>query len=261
MASNRFTDRTVLTTEAYADPAPLTARYALYRHRQPPLDLPGVVTELLHDVPGPVLDVGCGPGRTVAALRADRPQRTVVAVDLSPGMLAVTGAPAMVADITALPVATGSAGAVLAMHMLYHVPDPEAGIREMARAKAPGGTVVISTNGDDDKEGLYDVCRAATADIPGAAGWSRQVSRRFALGAAEELAGRYFASVRRIELTGDIVVPDPEPVVAFIRSLGAWVSQPLFGTVVERIRERVADLIARDGEFRFGTRIGILVCQ
>src|SRR2546423_9395843 len=181
VATDRFTDRTVLTTEAYADPTRLVTRYSLYRFREPQLDLPAVIAELMHDVPGPVLDVGCGPGRAVGALRGDRPQRTVVAVDLSPGMLAAAGPPAMVADAAALPVPDGSCGGVLAMHMLYHVPDPEAGVRELARAKASGGTVLISTNAEDDKEGLYAICRAATADVPGADAWRRDISRRFGL--------------------------------------------------------------------------------
>lgn len=261
MASDRFTDRTVLTTEAYADPTRLVTRYSLYRFRQPQLDLPAVTAELMHDVAGPVLDVGCGPGRNVAALRADRPQRTVIAVDLSPGMLAAAGPPAMLADATALPVRDGSCGGLLAMHMLYHVPDPEAAVRELARAKASGGTVLIATNAEDDKEALYAVWRAAIADVPGAPPWRPDVSRRFALDTAEAVAGRYFASVRRVEFTGELVITDPDPVVAFVESLGAWRPELLIGAVVDGIRQRVAGAIARDGAFRVGTRIGILVCR
>jgi len=261
VASDPYTDRTVLTTQAYADPGRLTDRISLYRYREEPLDLPAVGAELVRDVAGPVLDVGCGPGRYVAALRADRPQRTVIAVDLSPGMVAVAGRPALVADVTALPVASASCGGVLAMHMLYHVRDPEAGLRELARVTKPGGTVLVATNAADDKQGMYDLCRAASDDVPGAPPWERDVSRLFPLDQAETAARRHFATVLRLDFTGTIAVPDPEPVVAFVASTRTWRPQTAFGAVLDRIRERLADTIARDGAFRFGTHFGILVCR
>ena len=182
-------------------------------------------------------------------------------MDLSPGMVRVAGAPAAVADITALPLADDSCGGLLAMHMLYHVPDPEAGVRELARAKAPGGTVLIATNAEDDKEALYAVCRAAVADVPDAAGWRRDVSRRFALGRAEAVAGRYFAGVRRLDYAGDIAVDDAEPVVAFVESLGAWAPQAHLPAVLDGVRRRVCQAIEADGAFRLKTHIGILVCR
>jgi len=261
VTGDSYTDRTVLTTEAYADPTRLTARYSLYRYRTPELDLAGTAVELLRDAAGPVLDVGCGPGRYVTALRADRPQRTVIAADLSFGMADVAGRPALVADVGALPVADRSCGAVLAMHMLYHAPDPEAGVRELARVMAPGGTVLISTNAADDKAGLYALCAAATDDVPGAPVWDRDVNRRFGLDTAEAVARRYFAAVDPIDLTGDVVLTDPAPAVAFAASTRSWQPGDPFSRVLHRIHERVADAIAADGTFRFGTHLGFLVCR
>jgi SAM-dependent methyltransferase len=258
---DRYTDRTVLATQAYADSTRLRARYSIYAYRQPPLDLPGLAAELLHDVTGPVLDVGCGPGVHVAALRADRPQRTVIAADLSPGMAREAGAPAIVADAAALPVATGSCGGVLAMHMLYHLPDPEAAVREINRVRAPGGTVLVSTYADDDKEGLYEACRLATADLPGAPRWDRQLLHRFHLDEAQAVLGRHFTEVRRVDLRGDVVVPDAEPVVAFIASANAWFPGSDHDEVMDRIRGTVTEMIEADGAFRFRTHIGVLVCR
>jgi SAM-dependent methyltransferase len=258
MTADPYTDRTVLTTEAYADPGRLSARYSLYAHREPPLDLAALATGLLHDVPGPVLDIGCGPGRYVAALR---PHRTVIAADLSFGMARVAGRPALVADVAALPFADDSCGAVLAMHMLYHAPDPEAGIRELARVVAPGGTVLVATNHAEDKARLYALCAAAAEDVPGAPAWDRDVNRRFGLDAAHALAERHFAAVERIDLPGDVVLTDPEPAVAFAASTRSWQPGDAFSRVLDRIRERVAEVIAAEQAFRFGTHPGILVCR
>jgi SAM-dependent methyltransferase len=258
MSRDPYTDRTALTTEAYADPARLTARYSLYEHRWPPLDLPAIGAGLLHDAAGPVVDVGCGPGRYVAALRDDRPHRMVVAADLSPGMATVAGAPALVADATALPFATGRAGGVLAMHMLYHVPDPPAAVAELARVRAPGGTVLIATNAAGDKDGLYALCRSATG---GLLGGRPDVAHRFALDEAESVARQHFPTVRRLEFPGELRIVDPEPVVAFVASTAAWYRGADGPAVLERVRAAVAGVIAADGAFRFATIPGILVCR
>jgi SAM-dependent methyltransferase len=261
VSSDRYTDRTVLATEAYPDSTQLRTRYSIYTYRRPPLDLPGLAAELLHDVTGPVLDVGCGPGVHTAALRADRPQRIVLAADLSPGMAREAGAPSVVADAAALPVATGSCGGVLAMHMLYHLPDPQAAVREIRRVLAPGGTALVSTNSRDDKEELYAACRLATADLTAGPRWDREVQHRFDLDEAQAVLRRHFTEVHRIDLSGVVEVPDPEPVVAFIASTGAWYPGAGHGEVLDRIRDTVAEVIEVDGVFRFRTNIGVLVCR
>jgi len=275
VSADPYTDRTVLTTEAYADPTRLTARYSLYRHRTPPVDLAAIAAGLLPDAAGPVLDIGCGPGGYTTALRRqsppswsgpsagprERPHRTVIAADLSFGMVSVAGRPGFVADVTALPVADRSCGAVLAMHMLYHATDPEAGVRELARVVAPGGTVLISTNDAEDKARLYQLCADATAEVPDAPPWDRAVNRRFGLAGAQEVAGRYFASVERIDLPGEVVLTEPGPAVAFAASTRSWQPGDPFSRVLDRVRDRVAAVIAAEGAFRFGTHPGILVCR
>src|ERR1700683_2753522 len=51
------------------------------------------------------------------------------------------------ADITALPFRDGTFDVVLAAHMLYHVPDRPAAVRELRRVLAPGGVCIAVTNG------------------------------------------------------------------------------------------------------------------
>lgn len=108
-----FTDRTALTSRGYADHRPLAARLSIYDWQVDRVDLPGLAVTALADVRGPVLDAGCGLGTYVDRLARDRPDLAVLAVDLSAGMRRQ-----VVGDVQQLPVADGSVGAALAMHML-----------------------------------------------------------------------------------------------------------------------------------------------
>jgi SAM-dependent methyltransferase len=93
---------------------------------------------------GPLLDVGGGTGNYARAL-ADEGWPAVV-VDRSPHMLEVAagkGLAVALGDASELPVADGSAGAVVLISMLHHVPDWQRAIAEAKRAVAPGGVVAF----------------------------------------------------------------------------------------------------------------------
>ncbi len=100
---------------------------------------------------GVVLDVGCGNGRALPALRqAVGPQGAVIALDLTPEMLEqarVKGraehAALVLADAGRLPLTHASVDAVFAAGLLMHLPDTEQGLRELARVTRPGGLLVL----------------------------------------------------------------------------------------------------------------------
>ncbi|MCL2584698.1 MAG: class I SAM-dependent methyltransferase [Streptosporangiales bacterium] len=100
---------------------------------------------------GTVVDVGCGTGRAVPALRAAvGPSGTVVALDLTPEMLqearprcAAARDALVLADARRLPLAGSSADAVFAAGLVMHLPDPESGFAELARVTRPGGRLVL----------------------------------------------------------------------------------------------------------------------
>jgi SAM-dependent methyltransferase len=108
----------------------------------------GYLAEVIPLKPGMrVLDVGCGPGRHVAALAALGVD--VVGVDISGDFLRlVRGGPAVLADARALPVATGSFDAAISLCQggfgLIGGSGDSLVLDEMARAVAPGGRVVVS---------------------------------------------------------------------------------------------------------------------
>src|SRR5690606_31726508 len=70
---------------------------------------------------------------------------TVVGVDLTPAMVVVAAGrgPAVLGDARRLPVGAGVADGVLAAGLINHLPDPRAGLRELARVTRPGGRLAL----------------------------------------------------------------------------------------------------------------------
>lgn len=79
-----------------------------------------------------VLDAGAGTGVAGDALRA-RGARSVVAVDVAPGMLPGPPALAAVGDLTRLPFRDGAFGLAAAAFSLNHFSDPVPAMRELRR--------------------------------------------------------------------------------------------------------------------------------
>ena len=132
-----------------------------------------------------VLEVGCGEGELAERLTATVAE--VVAVDQSPRMVELTrarGVDAHVADVQQLPFPDASFDAVLAAWMLYHVPDLDRGLSEVARVLRPGGRLVATTNGADHLAELLALGGIERWELP------------FEAENGAEILGRHFASVR-----------------------------------------------------------------
>ena len=123
--------------------------------------------------PGPVADLGCGPGAHALALA--RRGYDVAGVDGSPRMVqaARTRAARDQADATfdvhdvraPLCFADASLAGVLALLVLQHLPHPAAFIAEIRRCLRPGGHLLITAPARDStprtSQGLYWRLRAA----------------------------------------------------------------------------------------------------
>jgi SAM-dependent methyltransferase len=91
--------------------------------------------------PGRVLDLGCGSGHAAHLFSP----RWSVGVDLDHAALAGQKRAGVQSDIRRLPFCAGAFSAVVCLHAVEHVPDPERVVAECSRVVAPGGLVVMAT--------------------------------------------------------------------------------------------------------------------
>lgn len=116
---------------------------------------------LVHLPPhGRLLEVGCGAGRYLRALRELRPELVPVGCDVSRAALAALAASApgietRVAVGDGLPAADAEFDAVLAIDVLEHVGDPERLLAEIHRVLAPGGVLHLHVPCEGDPRSLW----------------------------------------------------------------------------------------------------------
>lgn len=191
---------------------------------------------LSHARPRPgerVLDVACGTGivaRTVAPLVG--PDGTVIAVDISPDMLAVARslpAPAGTiidwreGDAASLPVPDGTIDLVLCQQGLQFFPDRATTVREMRRVLAPSGRAAVSVFRGLDHHPLYAALFEAEGrhlDTP-----AEELATPFSFDDADALRELFAdAGFQRVEIqraTHEVVFPSPDRFVAFTVLAGA----------------------------------------
>jgi SAM-dependent methyltransferase len=172
-----------------------------------------------------VLDIGCGPGWLWEAGKAGFPaDLDLTLADFSPGMVEAAVKQAttadyyahvegVVADVSHLPFADASFDAVLACHMLYHVPDATVALKELRRVLRPGGIIAVTTNAEGNMEPLYALGAAA---FDGAA--SDPAADIFGLHRAKALMEGLFDDVVMTSVSGDLNVTSAEDLVLALTS-------------------------------------------
>jgi SAM-dependent methyltransferase len=195
--------------EQYATEANLEARRSLYAKSEGPDPRDVAFRAVAEVAPKSVLEVGGGPGELSERIRREL-RCEVVMVDISPRMVELArsrGVDARVGDVQALPFADETFDVGVAAWMLFHVPELDRGVAELARVLRPGGRLVAVTNAE---EHMREVRR-----IAGAAAWHGPFSREN----GAEVLGRRFAHVGRRDADGWVTIDEAAAVHAYVRSL------------------------------------------
>jgi SAM-dependent methyltransferase len=153
---------------------------ALMRAKTSGLPVPETIVSLVqthHAQPdrlGVVLDIGCGRGTSSLVIAEQlRPQR-VVGLDAAPSLLAQARERAkelpdravgfVEGDFHDIPLPAGSCDVAVAAFCLYHAPQPNDVIAQIARVLAPDGLAVLTTKGLDSYREMDQLVASAGLD-------------------------------------------------------------------------------------------------
>jgi ubiquinone/menaquinone biosynthesis C-methylase UbiE len=266
-----LTDSTYIRDVQYKDDSNLAARQSLYVFQRPPLPIWSLAIDLA-ELQGDeaVLEVGCGNGGYLGVLHQRHHRGLVGGLDLAPGMLPAARCRApdawlMIGDAVCLPFADRAFDCVLAMHMLYHVPDRPAAIGELRRVLRRSGVALVLTNGMQHLAELDDLVAAATQEVLGRGVRPMQRGQeRFNVEGAPAQLEPFFDSVERHEMNSELLITEIEPLVAYVRSMRTVLlqSDPAVGdAVVGAVERRARARLATEGVVRARTVVGCFVCR
>ena len=213
----------------YATEAGLATRKGIYTDVTGPDARELVFAAVAEVSPDSVLEVGCGEGELAARMAAEL-DANVVAIDQSERMVALTrarGVDARLGDVQELAFDDASFDVVVAAWMLYHAPDLDRAIAELARVLRPGGRLVAATNASDHLREMLDLAGVDDWDF----------SFRAENGA--QLLGRHLVSVETRDAAGTVTLHDASQIRAYLGSsirLKAW---------ADRVPELDRPLVAR----------------
>jgi SAM-dependent methyltransferase len=200
-----------LVRAEYATEAGLRARRSYYGGAPAAADAIDAALEAVAEAhPRRLLEIGCGWGEFAVRVR-DELGSEVVAVDLSPRMVELAcerGLDARVADVQALPFGGGEFDCVAALWMLYHVPELDRGLGEIARVLRPGGRLVAATSSHEHLVELWSLVGRNRASEPD----------RFFAETGEAALRRHFTNIDRRDVRGEVVFPDVDAVRGYIRA-------------------------------------------
>jgi ubiquinone/menaquinone biosynthesis C-methylase UbiE len=224
---SKFTDQHYLKNDQYKDSSNLETRVAIHqRFSTNPYGWMHWVFDHILDLPADakILELGCGPGYLWKENANRIPSMWDITLsDLSPGMLdsawrnlVVTGRSYRFREIDAqsIPFEDETFDAVIANHMLYHLPDKPKAIAEIERVLKTGGRFFATTVGGTHLKEITE--------------WFRQIHKSkvwesfthlFTLENGLDQLKPFFPNVTVSRYEDNLHVTELEPLIAYFRSM------------------------------------------
>ena len=270
------TNQEYLRTEQYKDASNLEARIALHqRFSTNPYPWHRWVFDHI-DVPANarLLELGCGPAKLWAE-NANRIPRTweVTLSDFSEGML--TEAKRNVRNFSGsfsfrqldaqnISFDDATFDAVVANHMLYHVPDIPKALSEIRRVLKPGGKFYAATNGAGHLQNLKSLEAQFLGDNLEHNFREALGSRSFSLQNGEALLEPFFPHVTLHPYEDALEVTEVEPLIAYLlsmisvtRAVSSAADKAAFGEKVETLRAHLKGRLEAEESIHIGKEMGL----
>jgi ubiquinone/menaquinone biosynthesis C-methylase UbiE len=260
---SKFTDQQYLKTDQYRDSSNLDVRIVLHqRFSNNSYGWFTWVFDTLLESPdnAKILELGCGHGLLWRENASRIPAGWDVTLsDLSPGMLdaawrnlVVTGRTFKFKEIDAqaIPYENETFDAVIANHMLYHVPDRPKAIAEIKRVLKPGGHLVATTLGKSHMKEMSDWMKRASTDKR-----IEPFSLPFSLENGLEQLDPFFAHVKLSRYEDHLQVTELEPIIAYLSS--GFQATQVIDAKVEKIRKELQARLATEKSIFIAKDLGL----
>jgi len=261
--TNGLTDPNFLRTNQYQDSSNLSARACL--HQRYSTNQTGwhswVFNQLEFNQECKILELGCGPGYLWKENQNRCPSSWEITLsDISIGMLqeAIESLPRsgsfryLVHDACEIPFCEGSFDAVIANHMLYHIPEISAALCETRRVLKHGGCLYAATNGSDH---LQEIKEWKARFFPGQedSTWGTQILG-FSMENGVELLQQEFRNIYFFEYPDTLLVDQVDPIVCYIQS---FTQIEETDPRIEQLRRYLHNYISENGSIQITKKSGL----
>ena len=252
------------TQNQYADAGNLNTRLRLHQlFSTNPLGWENWVFEQYQLRPGQrILELGCGGGTVWAARGGEVPAGIcLVLSDASAGMLdsakentrALDFVEYQVIDAQEIPYEDSSFDAVIANHMLYHVPRLDRALGEIARVLRPGGLLYATTLGRDNMPELTALLRQFDPAVDFA---QDALTEAFGLESGAAKLRGFFAAITERRYPDSLRITEAEPLADYVLS-----TQSIPDEKAALFRRYVGEIIAENGCIDITKKAGMLVAE
>jgi SAM-dependent methyltransferase len=203
--------------------------------------------------PARILEAGCGPGYLWTQYRDRIPEDWDITLsDFSAGMLQEAQSNLsngqghfsfQIFDIQSILFENGHFDAVIANHMLYHVPDRAKALSEIRRVLKPGGRFYAVTNGEKHMQELYQLLIKFDPAIPDPRG--NLYSLLFGLENGEDQISPWFETVTLYRHEDGLVITEVGPLVAYVLSTSSGTA--IIGDRIPEFTQFLEDELAAHG--------------
>lgn len=260
---SKIQDKTFLANSQYQTGDNLKNRWNLYNFAVPKVDLYQVAIDKLkltgHE---DILDVGCGSGELLTALKSRNHQGRLVGSDISSTIFSAKGIEFHQASADQLPFADNSFDLIFSFFMLYHLPDKQKTLKEWSRVLKPNGTLVIATSSAKNKL-KHKKFKKRMAKVLGAEVVT--FSESFNLENAEDQFRSYFSISSSYIYEGEIRLTKPEAVIKSLNSIRDTISpQPTdagWNTAIKEIKELIQEEISTQGYYSDNVKRGFFIAE